>query len=1022
MGLFKVQIYSNDGLKTQEVNKDQFIIGRSSKADLTIKAEGISREHLLVSKRGNEIWVVDKGTTNGSYIEEVKLKGLEPRKYKKSQRLRLGLSKEVITLELLEDKISDNFLKDKNDAVKNFEAESNLKNELLELESKKKLLVTQIQEHEKKISDLEDISEQEIQSKANEKYNSILGEKEKLKENLSEDIVNLQTQKEELEKFIKRTKREQNNIELEHQELIEKYNAVKEEMKDVSSLKNKVESEFEEVRVNLESERQKASKELDTYILENKLKQSTIKMEIEKKHTEQLSYDASVKKTEFRKDVLLREVQSYEEQIANTIDHKNELTGRIGAIEEKVDAKKKYFDNLVLQIGKNDEIYKQQENKLQLIEQEIDEKDEKIIELKNKIISVEENNKISFRKFRAELESSKAQKKLELLDIESTVGDLQQQKNNVELNVQEVKQSQTLILSEYKSYKIQFRKVKNIYDQKKNDLDKIEKRVSDDEKKISLIESRKVELLNEIEGLRDKKENAIKESDETKQVLLQEMQSEIENIEKNRIDYQSELDKIRVEIQSSKKDKNKLSNEIFSLKDEQVHVSNAISELQALHEQKTSRLKSERLSLEGLVSTFPKGAKDVMALFKQKESLNNEVFEFEKSINKLKVELNNFEQQKINKLDKARMVITAELDKSKEEAILIIDDAKKKASAILIKASTSQVGQLEGLEDEALLIIEKARKEAQEITQKADDDYKRKKQQLGVEINAQKAKKMNELREQDEIDNKDRLKRKRVEIESISQALSSVMQARVREINNQKNKESALKELQSEIKNIVKAVMSGENPDFSREVKKIVAFNPNTARKNNIFWMKVGSAFGSIIVLISINFIFPSFYPSIRNAIVKILVTEKNATEIFKDRINEERQNRPKFNPETTGEYKDSYTQNVLYTTDYIDVKLDEEYQNRWVIELNSFIVYELELSDDLIVQFITIETKLVQNLLELRTRINPEFEEDGIMKLEEAEREAEEQLIELFHSKTLYLKFKEFRKKFYHDFTLNSV
>ena len=89
---------------------------------------------------------------------------------------------------------------------------------------------------------------------------------------------------------------------------------------------------------------------------------------------------------------------------------------------------------------------------------------------------------------------------------------------------------------------------------------------------------------------------------------------------------------------------------------------------------------------------------------------------------------------------------------------------------------------------------------------------------------------------------------------------------------------------------------------------------------------------------------------------------------------------------------------------------------------MNSFIVNELELSDDLIVQFITIETKLVQNLLELRTRINPEFEEDGIMKLEEAEREAEEQLIELFHSKTLYLKFKEFRKKFYHDFTLNSV
>ncbi|MCY4523730.1 MAG: FHA domain-containing protein, partial [Halobacteriovoraceae bacterium] len=66
MGCFKVKIISSKGDHLQEVTENNFTIGRSKKADIKIIDSSISREHVLVSKVKDDIYITDMETANGT--------------------------------------------------------------------------------------------------------------------------------------------------------------------------------------------------------------------------------------------------------------------------------------------------------------------------------------------------------------------------------------------------------------------------------------------------------------------------------------------------------------------------------------------------------------------------------------------------------------------------------------------------------------------------------------------------------------------------------------------------------------------------------------------------------------------------------------------------------------------------------------------------------------------------------------------------------------------------------------------
>jgi pSer/pThr/pTyr-binding forkhead associated (FHA) protein len=56
-----------------DVQKDSCIIGRSSRSDIVIAHEGVSRQHCLIELKDNEIYVTDLQSINGVFIGDNKI-------------------------------------------------------------------------------------------------------------------------------------------------------------------------------------------------------------------------------------------------------------------------------------------------------------------------------------------------------------------------------------------------------------------------------------------------------------------------------------------------------------------------------------------------------------------------------------------------------------------------------------------------------------------------------------------------------------------------------------------------------------------------------------------------------------------------------------------------------------------------------------------------------------------------------------------------------------------------------------
>ncbi|MNJ96853.1 FHA domain protein [compost metagenome] len=100
MSTFTVTIQRKDQVLTREVNKDSFTVGRSLDCDISLNDSLVSRVHLVVSRRWNQIWIEDKNSSNGTFLNDTKIVQSSPVNVVASDKLRMGRSEYVIMIEL----------------------------------------------------------------------------------------------------------------------------------------------------------------------------------------------------------------------------------------------------------------------------------------------------------------------------------------------------------------------------------------------------------------------------------------------------------------------------------------------------------------------------------------------------------------------------------------------------------------------------------------------------------------------------------------------------------------------------------------------------------------------------------------------------------------------------------------------------------------------------------------------------------------------------------------------------------
>ncbi len=105
MNTFTVTIHRKDQILTKVVSKDSFTIGRSLDCDISLNETLVSRVHLVVSRRWNQIWVEDKNSSNGTFINGTKIVQSTPVNVITSDKIQLGKSEYILFIDLQTEEI-----------------------------------------------------------------------------------------------------------------------------------------------------------------------------------------------------------------------------------------------------------------------------------------------------------------------------------------------------------------------------------------------------------------------------------------------------------------------------------------------------------------------------------------------------------------------------------------------------------------------------------------------------------------------------------------------------------------------------------------------------------------------------------------------------------------------------------------------------------------------------------------------------------------------------------------------------
>lgn len=97
---YTITVHRKDQTTTKIVNEDSFTIGRSVDCTLPLSDDSISRVHLAVHRRQDQIWIEDKGSSNGTFVNNVRLAPNNLVHISPTDRIRLGKSDYVLTIRL----------------------------------------------------------------------------------------------------------------------------------------------------------------------------------------------------------------------------------------------------------------------------------------------------------------------------------------------------------------------------------------------------------------------------------------------------------------------------------------------------------------------------------------------------------------------------------------------------------------------------------------------------------------------------------------------------------------------------------------------------------------------------------------------------------------------------------------------------------------------------------------------------------------------------------------------------------
>jgi hypothetical protein len=301
----------------------------------------------------------------------------------------------------------------------------------------------------------------------------------------------------------------------------------------------------------------------------------------------------------------------------------------------------------------------------------------------------------------------------------------------------------------------------------------------------------------------------------------------------------------------------------------------------------------------------------------------------------------------------------------------------------------------------------------------SDHDFVQAKQAIDQQIAVLKLREMEVLKIWRKEQEEEFFLRRRYETNQVIRNLEVVVTKRVAEFIAQPQTHEALQAIGPEVVNITRQILNGEQAqDNLSKVQELLPFDAKAAKRVKMFWAKVLVYSIVSLTAVIVLFVYPGYWNNIQSYVSGYFSNRKAEGELYAERLNEDRKRRSAFNPKQSKTYKASYTDNVIYTENFITLYTDDkEFQDKWIREANKFFDKELGLDDKVVVKFMPLEETLVKKLSRLRATITPATKDTVIEKMRGEEKIIDEKMHKVFGNQDNYEKFRTFRKSFYEKF-----
>lgn len=980
-----------------DIDKDSFVLGRAPNVDVPIPDEMISRQQLKVTLEDETVWIEDLGSSNGTFLDQAKLPIRERIQLKKHHTLSLGSkSGPFVFIEPLtqtgivenplmrEERVPEVVVKEepikkvvngpesfppRRTALPPREKLALVTPEIREkVEPKKSEAERNIFEQIKHLMNLEaeEIQKQavleakQIKAKANDDALKIIATaKDEATRKLSETEAIIHQKTTALQELEDTAHDNLDRLRNEHYELLNNVNELKRSEQEHHTA-------LTQLRREIEAEEAKIARERDQIQIEkNDLAEAKKKIEAEYRDLE-----LEERKIKARIEVDTLEAKSKIAQIYTAAEKAQALKD---TLEPEVQALKLQKEHVEQEIRDVEKERRNLEYNLERLNKEL--------EMANYNLEVVKKDQELTRK---DIEHSKQ-------GLAQFEADLNKRDKETQYLAERTKKESEDILDEAN------RKAKKLVDEAEAEVRKLT--------------ARQEKLKSEIEKVKEESARRVSSAQEEAQKILAKSSADALTIKKSAEDHLLEK---QVQAKALIDDAQRESTDLLtkSREDATKITDNANTEsakiIESAKKYSETKKKESDAMLEQLKAELKNRQKESMVAFAATEdkrlAIEEQIANLEKDHKERLAESHAQAQEIITKAqNEARELLAnsqVEVDKYRKttEASIQVEFEKRKA------------------ENEALR--QETELQRKKLTEKLDAEFKELKQKQEATLAELRQIEMVNIKELRRKAEEEILNSKSEKAKMLSSNIYAMIAGELYKAKNKVIDDNFIEPFSKELKEMVVDIMLDKPGAQADRLQQVLKKSIDSRGKEKQFWSRLGYTAGGVFVVILLLIAFPSIYTAPKEAIVSAF-TEKDTSQAdayVKQKVEEARQ-RMTFSPPTTPEYKGSYVDNVLYTTDYEPKRQDKAFQDKWILELNDFFINDLDVKDTTIIKFVSLESTLIRDLAKLKNQVDPQNPDQKIEEMRQREKEFKEKLGVIFDDHGKVSRYYDYSEKFWNKF-----